>query len=252
MFGRPAQSLPPLEPQSHVIPRSTVKRSRWSAALVSAVVLAASGCRTAPAAPPPTPLNPGREALAAEGINRIQGPVRVVFAWTAQELGGRLSGEGVVRMEPPYRARLDLFAANGEGVARAALVSDDLRLPREAMGITLPPPALFWAALGVFRPGPGTALLGASHEGSGTLLRYGYADETRLHYTLEGRRIRRVELIRNGSVEEEVLLTWGDTESRAPERSRYRLMRETRELNLELELVEDVEAYPPDTWIPGG
>ena len=60
-----------------------------------------------------------------------------------------------------------------------------------------------------------------------------------------------MELIRDGSVEEEVLLTWSEAESRAPSSARYRLMRETRELNLEVDLIEDVESYPPDTWNPG-
>jgi hypothetical protein len=214
-------------------------------------LLSLGACQTAPAAPPPEPLDPRREELAAEALNRIDGPIRVVFGWTAQEPGARFSGDGVVRMEPPYRARLDLFAGNGEGIARAALVDDEVRLPPEALGVTLPPPALFWATLGVFRPGPGVALLGVESTESETTLRYGYADGTRLHYTFEGRRIRRVEVLRSGSVEEEVQLSWRDGESRAPEEARYRVMRQTQQLNLELELVEDVESYPPDIWNPG-
>jgi hypothetical protein len=190
-----------------------------------------------------------QEALQAEAMNRVVGPVRLVFSWAAQEPSFRASGEGVIRMEPPYRARMDLFAGNGEGVARAALVDDELRLPPEPIEVLIPPPAMFWATLGVFRPGPGAALLGANPTEGGTRLRYGFADGTRLHYEFEGRRIRKVEMLRNDQVEEEVLVTW-DPEFTVPSQARYRKMRETREIRLSLESIENVEAYPPDIWLP--
>lgn len=229
---------------------------RAEAGLAAALLLSAafllSGCGKPPPPPPAPEIDARQESLVAEALSRPERPTRVIFRWSAQEPGFRASGDGVVRMEPPYKARLDLFMGNGEGVGRAALVRDELRLPPEAVEVPLPPPALFWATLGVFRPGPGSALLGASAEDGGTLLRYGFVDGHRLHYLMNGRRIRRVELLRDGNVEEEVRLDWEGAEGRVPAQARYRDMRATRELNLTLEGIEDVESYPPDIWTPGG
>ena len=50
----------------------------------------------------------------------------------------------MARIEPPSKARLDLFLDNGEGVLSAALVDDELRLPHGAPEDILPPVELMW------------------------------------------------------------------------------------------------------------
>jgi hypothetical protein len=128
-------------------------------------------------------------------------------------------------------------------------VEDELRLPPGALDVPLPPPPLFWATAGVFRPGSGAKLLGASARNGGSLLRYGLPDGRELHFLMTGSRIDRVELRVNNSVEEEVRLEWS-RDGRVPSSVRYRLMRETRELSTTLEQIEDVDAFPPGIWTP--
>jgi hypothetical protein len=185
----------------------------------------------------------------ASAETRPEGSVRLVFSWRLQEPGARFTGDGVIRMEEPYRARLDLFTDRGEGAAIAALVEDELRLPPGAMDIPLPPPPLFWATAGVFRPGTGSELLSATAREGGALLRYRLPDGRHLHFLMTGSRIDRVELRVDDSVEEEVRLEW-NRDGRVPSSARYRLMRETRELSTTLEQIDDVDAFPPDIWTP--
>ncbi|MYH49667.1 MAG: hypothetical protein F4151_09125, partial [Gammaproteobacteria bacterium] len=111
-----------------------------------------------PRAPEPPPAGPPaldyhRHALLVEARTQLTTPVRLIFDWNVREPGLRSGGRGVARLEPPYRARLDLFTGRGETVLRAALVGDDLRIPEGASDELVPPPALFWSSLGIFRPG---------------------------------------------------------------------------------------------------
>ena len=125
--------------------------------LVAGVVLTASCWLPRPPEPPSSgssqALDYYRRALLVEASTRLETPVRLIFDWSVREPGLRSGGRGVARLEPPYRARLDLFTGRGETVLRAALVGDDLRLPEGASGELVPPPALFWSSLGIFRPG---------------------------------------------------------------------------------------------------
>ncbi|NIP78984.1 MAG: hypothetical protein GWM90_07200, partial [Gemmatimonadetes bacterium] len=70
-------------------------------------------------------------SAAADAIARTapDRPLRVRFDWRILDGEARFSGEGVARIEPPYRARLDLFGPQGEGYLSAALVAGELRLP---------------------------------------------------------------------------------------------------------------------------
>jgi len=184
-----------------------------------------------------------------ERATRIDVPVRVVFEWSLDEPDLRVRGRGVARMEPPYRARLDLFGRNGETVLRAALVDDDLRLPPGADTRLVPPPALLWSALGVFRPG-GASLLG-SGERTGedrVQLHFRLPGEDSVRYDLLRRMVTEVELLRGGRAVERVALTHGD--QRFPREAVYRNLGEFRELRITLDTVEEVDAYPPDIWTP--
>ncbi|MBW3534200.1 MAG: hypothetical protein KY453_03115 [Gemmatimonadetes bacterium] len=222
---------------------------RDAGALVVALVAAA--CATPPPPPPDPAIDAERAATVLRLETRMEAPARIVFTWSLDDRDLRLNGRGIARVEPPYRARLDLFLANGEAVVAAALVGSDLRLPRGAPEGIIPPPDLLWGALGVFNPGPDAALLGGdAPEPERIRLRYGYPDGTRLHYTVAGTRIYTVELLREGRTVQRVVVepAAGD-DTRYPERAVYRDVPAFRELTITRESVENVEAYPPDIWI---
>lgn len=213
---------------------------------------ALAGCSGSRSLEPVGPEIDGAQIAAhLEKATRPTGPARLLFQWRLQEPTMRFTGDGVIRMEDPYKARLDLFTDRGEGAAQAALVEGDLRIPPAAMDVPLPPPPLFWATLGVFRPGDGAELMGANAQDDGTLLRYALADGRRMHFLVRGTRIEQVELRVDGSVEEEVRLEWRP-DGKVPAAARYRLMREARELSTTLERIEDAEPFSPGIWMPRG
>jgi hypothetical protein len=220
------------------------------AALLLPGALAPSACaRTKVVYVAPAP-NPEQVALALEDKTALKEPVRIVFGWQLNEAGIRVQGRGVARIEPPYKARLDLFLNNGETVVRAALVDGDLRLPPGAPENILPPADLMWGVLGVFRPLYGTELLGADRlEGDALQLRYRYADARELRFRVEGGRVRAVETVQAGHTVERVELGL-EEDSRYPLEATYRNLAAFRELKLTRETVEQVESYPPDIWDP--
>lgn len=191
-------------------------------------------------------------ALALEDRSRLREPVRIVFAWNLNEAGMRVRGRGVARIEPPYRARLDLFLGNGETVVRAALVDGELRLPPGAPRDILPPADLMWGVLGVFRPEFGMENLGAQLlPDGGRRLRYRYPDGSQLRFTVTDGRVSRVERVHDGHVTERVELTV-KRDDPYPVEARYRNLSAFRELRLSRESVERVESFPPDIWEPSG
>ncbi len=179
-------------------------------------------------------------------------PLRIFFSWHLNEGGQRVNGRGVARVEPPFRARLDLFLHNGETVIRAAMVDGELRLPAGAPDALLPPPDLMWGALGVFRPHGGTRLLGADElEGDAMRLRYGYDDGRELHYQVLTGSLRMLELLEGGRVVQRVRLepVAGD---RYPAEATYRNMADFRELTLERDSLQVVAPFDPEIWDPRG
>jgi hypothetical protein len=194
--------------------------------------------------------DPEQLALALEDKTSLQEPVRIVFEWQLNESGIRVRGRGVARIEPPYKARLDLFLGNGETVVRAALVDGDLRIPPGTPEGILPPADLMWGVLGVFRPLIGTDLVGADRlEGDAIQLRYRYADARELRFRIVDGQVRTVETLQGGHTVErvEVRLEEG---SRYPAEASYRNLAAFRELKLTRQSVEQVESYPPDSWDP--
>ncbi len=230
---------------------------RHAAPLLALAAAAAAGACARPPAPPPEPapppVNAPRTALALEAHTALTEPIRVVFGWQLNESGTHVKGRGVARIEPPYRARLDLFLNNGETVVRAALVDGDLRLPPGAPTDLLPPPDLMWSVLGVFRPGTDAALVGAERvDGGGVLLHYRYGDGRGLDVRVVEQSVRRLEVLdRGGHTVERVELGF-DGSGRYPEEATYRDLSAFRELKLTRESVERVEPYPPDIWNPNG
>lgn len=228
------------------------KRPHSPAAARALLVLALAAAACQPRRPVVVAPAPDAEqtALALEDYTTLREPIRIVFNWQLNESGVRVRGRGVARVEPPYKARLDLFLGNGETAVRAALVDGDLRMPRGAPTHILPPADLMWGVLGVFRPERGTELLGAERlEGDQLRLRYRYPDGDELHYRVAEGRVRTLEMVEGGHTVERVELDL-EQESRYPVEARYRNLGAFRELKLVRESVERVEPFPPDIWDP--
>lgn len=220
--------------------------------LLAAVAAMLGACAHAPSqarGPVPPPVDARRLAAALESRTSLTEPTEVVFGWQLNDRGSRMKGRGVARIEPPYKARLDLFLNNGEAAASAALVGGDLRLPAGARRDILPPPELMWGALGVFRPDTDTELVGAEREKGGAVrLRYRYDDGRELDFRVVDGRVRALQLRdRGGHVTQRVELGL-DAADRYPKKATYRNVSAFRELKLIRESVERVEPYPPGIW----
>ncbi len=217
------------------------------------VLSAAAGCHSVPriAAGPAGLADAEEVAARALAATLPETPVQMSFAFRVKEADFRFQGQGVARVEPPYRVRIDLFSNGGETLFMAALVGEDLRVPPWAPRELAPPPGLLWAALGVFRPDPGWRLLGARPEGDGsTVLGYEAADGEDLRFQIRGQRLERAELYRGGHLAEEVDLSLDEVTGSVVE-TVYRNLAEFLELTFTLESVETVESFPPTIWSPG-
>ncbi len=215
----------------------------------AAALAGGGGCAGMSGVPAAAPPNAGTFASTAREASRLDVPYRLVFEWSITEPGRRLAGGGAARIQPPGLARIDLFSSNGERVAAASLDGDEVRLAGSA-GTKLPSPALLWGSLGVYRPG-GMRLTGGLLYPDGTLeLRYSDGLAGELRYTLDGDRIERIDVLRDGRASEEVQLALVEGE-RFPRRAVYRHLEDVRELSITLESVEHVETYPTDIWTLG-
>ncbi len=213
----------------------------------------AAGCGGAPA--PERPLPPGVRAAEVahrmEALTRPPSPRIIRFRFRVREADFRFQGEGAARIDPAYRVRLDLFSSQGETLFQAALDGSELRVPPWAPRELAPPPALLWAALGVFRPDAGLDFLGGTGAGKeGVVLRYGDPAAVELRFRIREGRLRRAELYREGHLSEEVDLTPGE-ELEGVVETVYRNRGEFLEMTFSLESIENVEAFPPHIWYPG-
>lgn len=195
--------------------------------------------------------DPAVTASALEERTRLEEPLQLIFEWQANDGGVRARGRGVARVQPPYKARLDLFLGNGETALRAALVDGVLRLPPEAPDDMLPPPDLMWGALGVLRPDSEAALRGGDRLEDGSVrLRYAYPDGVELHYQITEGALTRIDQIENGRVVQEVTLSFAE-EGRYPTGATYRHRTEFRELRMTRESIEAVAPFDEEIWHPG-
>lgn len=223
---------------------------RWTlGGLILGLVAAGVGCGPTGPVEELQPTNAGQLANQAERSSALDSPYRIVFQWSLVEPGMRVQGRGVARVEPPYRARLDLFSRGGERMTAAALVDGELRIP-EGLPDFLPPPTMFWGSLGVFRPDRGMELVGGRWQRDGSAeLRYRPGEESELLVLLARNRVTEMTRRSNGRALEELRVQLAEGE-RFPRQATFRDHVRTRELRMTLETVEHVESYPSDIWEP--
>jgi hypothetical protein len=217
---------------------------RFHAALPILAVALSAGCSTHRV---PDTLDPGVAEAAIAGTTPDR-PLRMVVDWRIQDGEARFSGSGVARIQPPLRARLDLFGPRGDGYLSAALVDFEIRLPPGVDAPRLPPSAMMWAVLGVVAPPEGAVLAGTRDDPARTELHY-TAGDGRLRYTLEQGRLWQV--LWDGPGGRMVVELRGTADFGVPREALYRDLSAYTELMLNLESVDEVDPYPPETWTPG-
>ncbi len=247
---------------------------RFLSAAWLTVAVAAAGCagRAAPASPAPAAGSAPSSAAPATAVTAAVGaaeadsaiaraavaatapkrPLKLVFRWSLQDRDAHFSGQGAARMEPPYRARLDLFGPRNEGYLSAAVVGEDLRIPAavQAQAAVVPAPALLWTTLGVLNPPSGARLVAVRRAGEETRLEYARGPE-HWRFTLVGGALRRAELDGSGAGRQTVELK-GVGPLGLPQQVVFRDYAAFRELTLTLDRADEAEPFPPDVWTPGG
>lgn len=174
---------------------------------------------------------------------------RVVFDWNMTDRDARFSGRGVLRLDSDQRARVDLFGPRGETLAAAVVEDDAMRVVPQAAASMLPPPALLWSSLGVFRPPADAPLTGTRAEDGSVTLEYA-RDRTQWRFRFEDDRLRAVEWT-DGAGRRSVELT-GTADLGFPDQALFRDWTEFRELTLRVTEVEESAAFEPDVWILPG
>ena len=225
-------------------------RPSCRALLVGLVGVLLVGCGAREVATPIAPADARDQAREVAEVSGLDGAYTLFFDWSASEPGLRVRGQGVARVEPPFRARLDLFTSRGERIAVAALVEDDLRVPAGTPDI-LPPQALLWGVLGVFRPGNEAGLdAGARRGNEATELRYRLPGGQELLYLIRDLRVQGMEVQSRGRTLEELRLV-REGSDRFPREAVYRDLVRVRELRITLERVENASSFSSDIWSPG-
>jgi hypothetical protein len=164
---------------------------------------------------------------------------KLTFTWELNDNTIVARGEGVARLGPPDRARVDLFLGGGFGAAAAAiLVGDSLIVPPGARGLDLIPPApLLWAALGrLALPAISDTVIRVS----GDTLRASLGAPVQWRITAVGGQLTRVERVAGDRIVE-----WVD---RNPgRRLRYELSGR-RSLVLDIETQHPVAPFDASVW----
>jgi hypothetical protein len=207
--------------------------------------LAACAGRGATNSSPPRTIDPALEAEAID-LTATDQPLQIIFDWSLQDRDARFSGQGVARVEPPGRARVDLFGPRGEGYVSAVLDGEQLRFPPGVQNVPLPPPGLFWSVLGVFRPPAGATLNGAERRGETIELQYAQADDV-WRFRLNGANLAQAEWTGSGEGRRTVVLD-GEDPSGVPRQATYRDWPAFLELRLSPTEVRKVDGFPSDIW----
>lgn len=157
----------------------------------------------------------------------------------------------MARLEPPDKARLDLFLDNGETAGVAVLVGDELRIPVAVPDDLIPAPPLLWAVFGVFRPGRDAVLLNGAVADGKLTVEYDLPAGERVRFQVRGGTVRQAVLLQDGAVVERVEASERGDGAYPPEAT-YRNFPDYREVKLRLESFEDADLFPPDIWRPPG
>jgi hypothetical protein len=239
---RPRQSA-----LSHIAPSPRHFYVRWLrvvAVVSTAAVLTACAAAT-PGAGPPDLDTAARLAAATTPDRRLH----VVFDWDMRDRDARFNGRGVLRLDLQHRARVDLFGPRGETLSAAIVDGEQMRVVPAGTDALLPPPALLWAALGVFRQPMDAPLTGTSHADGRWVLEYG-RDDVRWRFRFEEDRLRSTEWTARGgrrTVELSGAAAFG-----LPAVAAFRDWTEFRELTLRVTDVEERTEFAPDVWILPG
>lgn len=207
---------------------------------VSALVACTGG--TSP--PTPRTIDPTLEADAVSAT-ALSVPIHIVFDWSLQDRDARFSGQGVARIEGD-RARVDLFGPRGEAYLSAILNGMDLQLPAGVQSVPLPPPALFWSVLGVFKPPGGGTLAAAERDNGDWRLEYTATDQV-WRFQLADSSLKRAEWTGGGEGRRSVELQPEDPNG-VPREATYRDWPAFLELRMSLVKVETVNGFPSETW----
>jgi hypothetical protein len=219
---------------------------RTRAACLPALMMFLAACASAPAS---GPADPAVEARLVSTTAPRQ-PLQVTFDWNLTDRDARFSGRGVLRVDVGYRARVDLFGPRGETLAAAVVEGERMRIVPAGAEAMLPPPALLWSALGVFRAPADEALAGTTAAEGGFLLAYAGAG-VRWTFRFEGDTLRSTEWT-EGRGRRTVVLT-GASSHGLPEQAVFRDWTEFRELVLRVTDVEERTGFGADVWtLPGG
>jgi hypothetical protein len=173
----------------------------------------------------------------------------IVFDWNMTDRDARFSGRGVLRLDAGYRARVDLFGPRGETLAAAIVEDGRMRVVPAGAEALLPPPALLWTALGVFRRPVDAPLTGTSVTPDGVMMEYAQ-DRTLWRFRFRDDRLHAAEWT-DGSGRRTVELS-GHAGLGVPQQASYRDWTEFRELTLRVTEVEERAAFEPDVWILPG
>lgn len=212
-----------------------------------------TGCAAGRAAPVGTPVpDPSATAVALAEATAPTEPRQITFSWRLDESGSRVSGRGVVRLQPPDRLRLDLFGPRNETVLAAAMVGEQVRMPAAVRtDVAIPSPALLWGGVGAIRPPSDATLQSATAAEGVTVLRYATEDGEVYEYTVGDEpqpRLREVQRLGSRGPLETVGLEWSETGEIT--RASYRDWAAYRNLTLEIEQNVVAQNFPEQIWTP--
>ncbi|MDQ2890486.1 MAG: hypothetical protein M3R65_08030 [Gemmatimonadota bacterium] len=203
--------------------------------LALAMLLAASACAHR--------IHPFTGVTAVDGVLPSfplpAAPEQIKFRWELNQGSTVARGDGVARLGPPDRARVDLFLGGGFGGAAAAiLIGDSLIVPPGARGLDLVPPApLLWAALGrLSLPAVSDTVILVS----GDTLRASLGRPAQWRVTAIAGQLTRVERVADNRIVESV-------ERRPGKYVRYELSGQ-RSLVLDIQTQQPVAAFDESIW----
>jgi hypothetical protein len=216
-----------------------------------AMVAAAAALSACAAAGNGTAGPPDAEA-AAEAVRQTAPSQRlhVIFNWEMRDRDARFNGQGVLRLDDRYRARVDLFGPRGETYAAAIIDGETMRVAPAGADALLPPPALLWSVLGVFRPPVDAPLTATSRTDGGLALVY-QRDGATWRFGFENELLRSTEwTARDGR---RTVQLSGNAGHGLPQQAAFRDWTEFRELTLNVTDVEQRAFFDGDVWtLPGG